>query len=95
MRAVAFRTVNRDNGGDYYTGLAAVMPRTCVAQDDLLRPLGDPTEASTKVALDFLAGRSCSAITGQGVTAQGSVGRWQLLQPRTPTAGQRDNPALF
>lgn len=95
LRAVAFRTVNRDGGGDYYTGLAAVMPRTCVAEDGVFKPLGDPTEASTKVALDFLAGRSCSPISGGGTTTQGGVERWQLLQPRTLTAAQRENPALF
>ena len=95
LRAVAFRTVNRDGGGDYYTGLASVMPRTCRAEDGVFKPLGDPAEASTKVALDFLAGRSCSPIGGGGTTAQGGVERLQLLQPRNPTAAQRDNPALF
>lgn len=95
LRAVAFRTVNRDGGGDYYTGLASVMPRTCAAGDDFRRPLGDAEEASTKVALDFLAGRSCTAIGGSGVGAQGGVERYQLLQPRNPNAAQRDNPALF
>lgn len=96
LRAVAFRTVNRDGGGDYYTGLASVMPRTCIAEDGITRAMGDPAEASTKVALDFLAGRSCSPISGGGgVTAQGGVDRLQLLQPRNPTAAQRDNPALF
>ena len=95
LRAVAFRTVNRDGGGDYYTGLASVMPRTCVAEDTVSKQLGDPEEASTKVALDFLAGRSCSPISGSGVTAQGGVERFQLLQPRTLTAAQRENPALF
>lgn len=95
LRAVAFRTVNRDGGGDYYTGLASVMPRTCVAADGLFRPLGDPEEASTKVALDFLAGRSCSPIGGSGIGAQSLGSRYQLLQPREPNAAQRDNPALF
>lgn len=96
LRAVAFRTVNRDGGGDYYTGLASVMPRSCVAADGLFKPLGDPEEASTKVALDFLAGRSCVPITGDaGVRAQGGVERWQLLRPAMPNAAQRDNPALF
>ncbi len=95
LRAVAFRTVNRDGGGDYYTGLASVMPRTCVADDSFTKPLGDPEEASVKVALDFLAGRSCSPITGGGIGAQGGVDRLQLLRPRNPTAAQRDNPALY
>lgn len=96
LRAVAFRTVNRDGGGDYYNGLAAVMPRTCAAEDGLFKPLGDPEEASTKAALDFLGGRPCTPITaGAGVAAQAGVDRFQLLQPRTLTAAQRDNPALF
>ena len=95
LRAVAFRTVNRDGGGDYYTGLASVMPRTCAAADGLFKPLGDPEEASTKVALDFLAGRSCTAIGGSGIGAQGGVERYQLLHPRNPNAAQRDNPALY
>jgi hypothetical protein len=94
LRAVTFRTVNRDGGGDYYTGLASVMPRTCVAADGFTRQLGDPEEASVKVALDFLAGRSCTAIGGSGIGAQ-SAGRYQLLRPRNPNAAQRDNPALY
>lgn len=94
LRAVTFRTVNRDDGGDYYTGLASVMPRTCVAADSFTRQLGDPEEASVKVALDFLAGRSCTAIGGSGIGAQ-SAGRYQLLRPRNPNAAQRDNPALY
>ncbi len=94
LRAVAFRTVNRDGGGDYYTGLASVMPRTCVAADGFTRQLGDPEETSTKVALDFLAGRSCTAIGGSGIGTQ-SASRYQLLRPTNPTAAQRDNPALY
>lgn len=95
LRAVTFRTVNRDGGGDYFTGLAAVMPRTCAADDDFRKPLGDAEEASVKVALDFLAGRSCSPIGGAGIGTQGGVERYQLLRPREPNAAQRDNPALF
>lgn len=97
LRAVAFRTVNRDGGGDYYTGLASVMPRTCAAADQFSRQLGDPEEASTRVALDFLAGRSCTAIgaAGEGISAQGVGERYELLRPRQPNAAQRDNPALY
>lgn len=95
LRAVAFRTVNRDGGGDYYSGLASVMPRTCAAADEFEKQLGDPEEASTKVALDFLAGRSCFPIGVSGVAPQGLTQRYQLLQPRKPNAAQRDNPALF
>lgn len=96
LRAVAFRTVNRDGGGDYYTGLASVMPRTCVAGDTVEKQLGDPEEASVKTALDFLAGRSCTAIGGSGgIGAQGGVERLKLLRPKAPNAAQHDNPALY
>ena len=96
LRAIAFKTVNRDGNGDYYGGLASVIPRTCAADDDFGKQLGDPQEASTRVALDFLAGRSCSPITGTaGLRAQGGVERFHLLKPRTPNTAQHDNPALF
>lgn len=96
LRAVAFRTVNRDGAGDYYTGLASVMPRTCAATDNFTRQLGDPAENSVSVALDFLAGRLCVPIDGAApLGAEGGVERYQLLRPRNPNAAQRDNPALF
>ena len=96
LRAIAFRTVNRDGNGDYYGGLASAVSRTCLAADDFDKPLGDPAEASISVALDFLAGRSCSPITGAaGVGTQGGVQRWHLLRPSTPNTAQHDNPALF
>ena len=96
LRAIAFRTVNRDGNGDYYGGLASVIPRTCAAADDTSRQLGDPEEASTKVALDFLAGRSCTPITGTtGIGTQGSVQSRRLLRPRAPNTAQHDNPALY
>lgn len=96
LRALAFRTVNRDNQGDYFNGLASVMPRTCAAEDGIFKPMGDPDEASTKVALDFLGGRSCTPIGSAAATSgEGGVDRWQLLQPSTLNAASRDNPAVF
>ncbi len=97
LRAVAFRTVNRDGGGDYYTGLLSVMPASCAAGDGLTKQLGDPDETSTKAAVDFLAGRLCSPIPANtsGTSAQGGVAPRQLLRPRAPNAAQRDNPALY
>lgn len=97
LRAVTFRTVNRDGGGDYYNGLLSVMPASCSADDGVFKPLGDPAEASTKAAVDFLAGRICSPIPSNtsGARAQGAVDRWQLLRPSDPNVAQRDNPALY
>lgn len=96
LRAITFRTVNAAGGGDYYDGLASVMPVTCSAQDDFSKQLGDPSEASIKVALDFLAGRSCVAIAGSGArTAQSVTNRRRILRPEVPNAAQQDNPGLY
>ena len=95
LRAVTFKTVNAAGNGEYFNGLAGVLDRTCAANDDITRQLGDPREASVATALDFLAGRSCTPITsGQDRTVQ-SVRGQQLLQPRTPNAAQRENPGLY
>ena len=97
LRAVAFRTVNASGQGDYFSGLAGVMPNTCRAEDDLDAQLGDPNEASISVALDFLAGRSCTPISGapKDDTVRAGTRDRELLQAIMPNAAQRDNPGLF
>lgn len=95
IRAVTFQTVNASDQGEYFTGLASVIPNSCRADDDIFTPLGDPAEASIATALDFLAGRSCTAISqGGGQTAQ-SVGGRETLRPEFPTAAQYEIPGLF
>lgn len=97
LRLVAFRTVNSNDGGDYYDGLASVMPRTCSASDDYLKPLGDPQEASIATALDFLAGRSCTAISAaaQSTAVQDEGSLRELMQSTQPSAAQVNTPGLF
>ena len=95
IRAVTFQTTNANDEGEYFTGLASVMPNTCRAGDDIFTPLGDPSEASISVALDFLAGRSCTAISGIGGQTAQSVGGRELLQPARPNAAQFEIPGLF
>jgi len=109
VRAVAFRTVNSTGGGDYYTGLASVMPNTCRAADDITRPLGDPREASIAAALDFLGGRGCTPITGTNANTIAGTGTPQgqsqaltieapereLLQPKRPGPAQHEMPGLY
>ncbi|TAD71986.1 MAG: peptidase S41 [Sphingomonadales bacterium] len=108
VRAVTFQTVNASGQGEYYTGLASVVPNTCRAGDDIARPLGDPREASIAAALDFLAGRACTPITASGTVEtaggmdQGQAARQgidlpdrQLLQPRRPNAAQHELPGLY
>jgi len=96
LRATAFKTTNAADQGEYFTGLASVVGTTCAANDGIFNQLGDPAEASVSVALDFLAGRSCTAISGgqeRGVQSAGD--RRVLLQPDRPTAAQREVPGLF
>lgn len=94
IRAVTFGTVNADGNGEYFNGLAEVIPNTCRATDDIFRPLGDPSEASIATALDFLAGRSCTPITSGALQAQSAGGR-VVLQPERPNAVQFDNPGVY
>ncbi len=97
LRVIAFRTENANHQGDYYTGLASVMEKTCAAADDIFHPLGDANETSVKGALDFLAGRSCTAFTAQaGVQkAQAAQEANVLLMPMAPTPAQHETPGLF
>lgn len=108
LRAVTFQTVNANNQGDYFTGLAGVFPNTCRAGDDITRPLGDPAETSIATALDFLAGRACTPVsgTGAGNVASGTdasqraragldLPQRRLLQPEQPNAAQFEIPGLF
>lgn len=97
LRAVTFKTVNADGQGEYFNGLASVMPNTCRANDGIFNQLGDPQEASVSVALDFIAGRTCTPI---GVAAKNEILKAedaprQFLQPAAPNAAQRENPGLY
>lgn len=103
IRALTFQTVNAAGQGEYFNGLAGVVPNSCRAGDDITRPLGDANEASIRTALDFLAGRSCTPIAG---TAKGTdeaqrarsgldlPDRLPLMSDRT-RAGQFEIPGMF
>lgn len=97
LRAVTFKTVNSNGQGDYFDGLASVMPNTCSAGDDIFDQLGDPNEQSVSVALDFIAGRTCTPIGSSATarTAATASSTRQLLQPNQPSAAQRENPGLY
>lgn len=99
LRVVAVAIENSDRQGAYYNGLVDFMGATCQAFDDITRPMGDPDEQSTRRALDFLAGRSCTPI---GAAATASLGRsavsgprMELLSPIRPSTAQREVPGLY
>lgn len=95
LRAVAFRTENSQRDGDYYTGLAGRMEKTCQASDDISYQLGDPRESSIRTALDFLAGRVCAPIQTGGVAQQSVASRRIPLESGRPNTAQRELPGLF
>ena len=99
LRVVALAVQNSARSAAYFDGLAATVPNTCQASDDIGYPLGDNREQSVARALDFLAGRSCSRISGSaGTSAQNSRGQFDertLLTPARPSTAQREVPGLF
>ncbi|WP_404335751.1 S41 family peptidase [Sphingomonas sp. MMS12-HWE2-04] len=100
LRVIALAVQNSQRQGGYYTGLAGTVEASCRADDDISRPLGDPQEASLRSALDYLAGRSCTAITatatGQSTLALRTTDVAKtLLSPERPTTPQREVPGLF
>jgi carboxyl-terminal processing protease len=98
LRVIAFATQNAARQGNYFNGLAGTVEASCRAGDDVAYPLGDPREASTKAALDFLAGRSCTAITAGGQTTlalRTSTTARELLTPERPSTVQREVPGAF
>jgi C-terminal processing protease CtpA/Prc len=95
LRVVAFSTNNANNQGGYFSGLAESVPNSCQAGDDLTKAFGDPQEASTRQALDFLAGRPCTKIsTGVG-TLSVKAKPQELLMPERPSTVQREAPGTF
>ena len=102
LRLVTFKIENANGLGDYYNGLAATVPNTCAAVDDLEYALGDPREDMLAKALGFLAGRSCtpiSAASARIASVNRPVGtraeRRRMLQSERPGTIERESPGLF
>ncbi|MES3109384.1 S41 family peptidase [Sphingomonas aurantiaca] len=97
LRVVALATQNAARNGNYYDGLASTVEASCQASDEIAYQLGDPLESSTRQALNFLAGRSCTPITGDASarSLRTSTARQDLLIPDRPKTAQRDVPGLF
>ena len=96
LRVIAFSLKNADRDGDYFDGLASKMEASCQAGDDINYPLGDPREASTRSALDFLQGKTCTRIGASGgITTQSVRTPRQLITPADASTAQRETPGLF
>lgn len=98
LRVIAFALQNSARQGAYYTGLAGYVEASCQAGDDINYPLGDPREASTRAALDFIEGKPCTRIaagTSGTQSLRAAEPRRDLLVPDHPDTAQRETPGLF
>lgn len=100
LRVVALSVQNAARQGAYYDGLATIMEANCRADDDFTHPLGDPQETSTRTAIDYLAGRSCTpfvaaAGTQTTLSLRTATPSRALLIPDHPDTTQREVPGSF
>jgi carboxyl-terminal processing protease len=95
LRIVAFAEQNASRQGSYFNGLASTFGATCRAEDGIERQMGDPQEASTRVALDYLAGRPCTPISTEARPAAVREGQRRMLVPERPDVAQREVPGTF
>src|SRR5690606_10437 len=98
FRIIAFALENASRNGQYFDGLAGSVEASCQADDDIFRQMGDPAEASTRKALDFIAGvGTCTPITAAARTQRLRQTRREIepLRPRIGNAAQYHVPGLF
>lgn len=99
FRIIAFAVQNGAGQSGYFSGMAKLMEATCSAADDFSHQMGDPLEASTKTALDYLAGTSCTPIAAtasNGITPEGTRESGQeLVVPKRPNEFQRIMPGSY
>lgn len=95
LRVIAFATQNSARQGGYFDGLAATVEASCQAADDITHPLGNPQEASTRSALDFIEGKNCTKIATGATSQSARGGARELLMPSRPDTAQREVPGLF
>jgi carboxyl-terminal processing protease len=97
FRIIAFALQNAAHQGDYFSGLASRMEASCQAADDFTHPMGDPQEASTRIALNYLEGVACTPLTASGGFTTEALREEprELLIPARPTVAQRNLPGSF
>lgn len=98
LRPVSFRMKNANGNGDYFSGLAGIVPDTCHAFDDWRFQLGAPGDPMVGTALAFLSGARCAPIATSALTASTGIfgGRTRaVLAPDDPqSVARREVPGL-
>lgn len=97
LRVIAFAVENSAGNAEYFNGLAATVPNTCRADDDITAQLGDPSETMLSVALDFLdrGVAACSPITATLARTTQPRAERDFLRPDQPNTVQRNVPGIF
>jgi len=98
LRLIAFKNVNRDNEGDFFTGLpdATFSDAFCPASDDLSHPQGDAAEASVATALHWINNGACpSPALILPKLSSASVVEPEIPMPARPTLTQIHMPGTF
>jgi carboxyl-terminal processing protease len=95
LRAIAFKTENANHQGEYFTGLAGIVPNSCRANDDISHQLGDPAEQMVARSLDFLAGRACTPISATSKAPAAVPDRGVLRPERGGDTIRRELPGAY
>jgi C-terminal processing protease CtpA/Prc len=102
LRLVTFKTVNRNNYGDYFGGLpdtaAQVPDASCAIPDDLTRAQGDPAENLTSEAIHWINNGVCRTGTPPIAFAKPRPDEPEPiypLAPRRPAPFQVVQPGAF
>ncbi len=96
LRLVAFKAVNSLGEGDYYDGLASVMPYACAAPDTLAAPLGSAGDDMIAAALAWFDTGACApmgAATGGRLKPFGA-GPGAYPRPRQPSPAEHWLPGI-
>jgi carboxyl-terminal processing protease len=66
LRLISFKTVNADDEGDYYNGLASTMTFACAAQDRPDAPMGSLDDSMVEEAMYWLSNGACRTVMAAG-----------------------------
>lgn len=98
LRLVTFKHVNRDNEGDFYSGLpdTAFSDTFCPADDDVANPQGDPAEASVSTAVQWINNNTCPTAVAPRVKSMfATSGNAAYPMPTHPTLTQIHLPGTY
>ena len=100
LMLISFQLLNADGTGDYFGGLPDANYRggSCLADDDLGHPMGDPAEASTAAALNWIGGGACAGgpiLPASAALLSQRRAEREAFEASAPTLAQRQIAGLY